>query len=79
MLNQIPQQRISSEAGVASTKPTGGEAPSGHGLGGRVSSIWHRYTRLSVEADPMLTTVWVHGRCLDVSIYDRDWPESYRY
>jgi hypothetical protein len=25
------------------------------------------------------STIWVHGRCLDVSIYDRDWPESYRY
>jgi len=34
---------------------------------------------LSVQADPLLSTVWIHGQCLDVSIYDRDWPESYRY
>ena len=36
----------------------------------------HRYR----PADPdRLSTVWVHGYCLDASVYDRDWPESYRY
>jgi hypothetical protein len=49
------------------------------GLRQRLSLLWQRYARLSVDSDPTLTTVWVHGHCLDVSIYDRDWPESYRY
>jgi hypothetical protein len=32
--------------------------------------------RVSATEGPLLSPVWVHGQCLDVSIYDRDWPES---
>jgi hypothetical protein len=55
-----------------------GEAPV-RGLRGWAGRFWRRYMALSVSAEPLLSTVWIHGRSIDVSIYDRDWPESYRY
>jgi hypothetical protein len=67
-LKSIPRQRLPMPI-----------AEGGPGLRGRLSPIWKRYLGLAVSADPCLTTVWIHGQCLDVSIYDRDWPESYRY
>ena len=49
------------------------------GTKGWAGRFWRRCLNLSVPAEPLLSTVWIHGRCLDASIYDRDWPESYRY
>jgi hypothetical protein len=72
LLKRIPQQRMS----TAQESARAPEAPSRRGWAGRV---WRHYVRMSVSADPSLSTVWIHGQCLDVSIYDRDWPESYRY
>ena len=73
VMKSIPAQRVAGSSTVpevaAGTRPRGGWP-------GR---FWRRYLRMSVAAEPLLSTVWIHGRCIDVSIYDRDWPESYRY
>jgi len=66
VLKSIPRQRV-------------GDRATRRGIRGWASSVWKTYLGLAAEADPCLTTVWIHGQCLDVSIYDRDWPESYRY
>jgi len=74
-MNGVPLQRVSQEV----SKVTGAQGDAGSGVRSWVSGFWRRYRGLSVTADPLLTTVWIRGHCLDVSIYDRDWPESYRY
>ena len=66
VLKSLPRQRIP----MTVAEP---------GLRGRLSRLWKQYLGLAVSADPYLTTVWINGQSLDVSIYDRDWPESYRY
>ena len=83
ILTALPRQRGSV---ATSTSAAAGQVDAGsageaiaRGVRGWASSIWRRYSGRSVVADPLLTTVWIHGQCLDVSIYDRDWPESYRY
>lgn len=76
VLKSLPRQRLSESARVAADDVSSVRP---RVVRGWVSSVWRRYLGLAVSADPYLTTVWVHGRCHDVSIYDRDWPESYLY
>jgi hypothetical protein len=79
-LKDIPEQRVSAAQEPAhepAQEPA--QEPGAPSRRGWAARFWRRYVRMSVSADPLLSTVWIHGQCLDVSIYDRDWPESYRY
>ena len=79
IMKSLPLQRIPDRA-VTAGDPGDAISPlRPKGFRSWVASLWGRYLGLTVSADPSLTTVWIHGQCLDVSIYDRDWPESYRY
>jgi hypothetical protein len=77
-LKYLPRQRVSSTLTVQPEAAGRNETPA-PGVRRWMAAIWRGYTRMSVAADPLLSTVWIHGHCHDVSIYDRDWPESYRY
>jgi hypothetical protein len=77
VLQGVPRPRVSASAPrLPKAEPQIREAGGIKSWAGR---FWRRYLKLSVSAEPLLSTVWIHGQCIDVSIYDRDWPESYRY
>jgi hypothetical protein len=37
---------------------------------------WQCFLRLAVYADPQITSIWVHGHFIDLSIYDPAGPEK---
>jgi len=67
-LNHVPRQRISDPGSAATPLVKHGVVRE------RMVRARRCFLRLAVYADWHITSVWVHGHCVDVSIYDRTWP-----